>query len=82
MKLSVYSIQNTIFDGEVERLTLKTPTGEITVLDNHIPLISLVNPGDIRYNHSGTEESISVGGGVIEVRPESEVLILSSEKSL
>ena len=79
MKLSIYSIQQTLFEGEVQSLTLPTSTGEITVLDGHIPLISLVNPGDIRFTHSGTEISISFPGGIIEVRPGSEVVILAEE---
>ncbi|MBI2640521.1 MAG: F0F1 ATP synthase subunit epsilon [Candidatus Sungbacteria bacterium] len=80
MKLSIYSIQNTLFEGEVERLTLPTSTGEITVLDGHIPLISLVNPGNISYTHSGTEKSLKLDGGVLEVRPENEAVILALEK--
>lgn len=82
MKLTVYSIQNTIFEGEVESLTLPTATGEITVLDGHIPLISLVNPGNIRYTHSGTEKSLSLLGGILEVRPEDEAVILAREGRL
>ncbi len=77
MKLAVYSIQNTLFEGEVESITLPTLTGEITVLDNHIPLISLVNSGAIRYACSGTKYAIKLSGGVLEVRPGSEVVILA-----
>lgn len=77
MKLSIYSIQQTLFEGEVENLTLPTATGEITVLDGHIPLISLVNSGEVRYTHSGTQDITKISGGVIEVRPGSEVVILT-----
>ena len=78
MKLSIYSIQRTLFEGEVESATLPTPMGEITVLDNHIPLISLVSPGSVRYTRSGDEQSLSLAGGVLEVRTENEVVILAS----
>lgn len=77
MKLSIYSLQSTLFEGEVESLTLPTPTGEITVLANHIPLISLVKSGEVRYTHSGTKDAIKLPGGVLEVRPGSEVVILA-----
>lgn len=82
MKLSVYSIQSTLFEGQVESITLPTSLGEITVLDNHIPLISLVKSGEIRYTHSGTEKTLLLNGGVLEVRPQSEVVILAGEKSV
>ncbi len=80
--MAIYSIQKTIFEGEVESLTLPTSTGEITVLDGHVPLISLVNPGNMRYTHSGTEKSLSFPGGILEVRPGSEAVILAREGRL
>lgn len=69
MRLSVYSLQSTIFDGEVESLTLPTPTGEITILDGHIPLISIVSPGQVCYTRQSIKESFEFPGGVLEVRP-------------
>lgn len=81
MRLSIYAIQKTIFEGEVESLTLPTPIGEITVLDGHIPLVSLVKGGEVRYTLSGTKKTLSLNGGVLEVRPQSEVVILAEEKS-
>jgi len=82
MKLSIYSIQSALFEGEVETLTLPTPMGEITVLPNHLPLISLVNPGEIRYTHFGSTKTVRVAGGVMEVRPGSEVVILAEEERI
>ena len=79
MKLSIYSLQSTLFEGEVEQITLPTSQGEITVLDNHIPLITLVSPGYVRYAHSGTQQMTKLSGGVLEVRPESEAVILAEE---
>lgn len=78
MKLSIYSLQHTLFVGEVEGITLPTPQGEITVLANHLPLVSLVKEGEVSYTASGIRRSLYLGGGVLEVRPESEVIILAS----
>lgn len=78
MKLSIYSVQKTIFEGEVESIALLTPLGQITVLDNHLPLVSLIKEGEVVYTVSGTRKSLYLGGGVLEVRPQSEVVILAS----
>ena len=78
MKLSIYSVQKTIFEGEVESIALLTPLGQITVLDNHLPLVSLVKEGEVIFTVSGTRKSLYLGGGVLEVRPQSEVVILAS----
>lgn len=82
MRLSIYSLQNTLFSGEVEKVTLPTPQGEITVLKEHIPLIALVRPGYVRYTSSGTQKMVKLAGAVLEVRPESEIVILGEEESI
>lgn len=77
MRLAVYSIEQTLFEGEVSSITLPTPLGEITILPGHLPLISIVSPGSIRCAAKGESSAIAVpDGGIIEIRPESEVVIL------
>ena len=78
MRLASYSIQNTLFECEVEKLIARTPLGEISVLDNHIPLIStLVGPSLSTIDKNGKKDIIPVSSGIIEVRPGSEVVVLS-----
>ena len=79
MKLEVYSIEKTLFDGEVKSITLATTGGEITVLDNHLPLITIVKPGEIYYtDQQNKEDRLSLAGGILEVRPDSEAIILAN----
>lgn len=78
MHLSVYTINGTSFEGSVEKVTLRTTQGQITVLDNHIPLITLVESAPISYytSRDGWVE-LPFSGGIAEVRPQSEVVILA-----
>lgn len=77
MKLSIFSLKSTIFEGEVKSISLPTSQGEITVLDNHLPVITIVNRGILRYTDSkNAEYTLALNGGIIEVRPQSEVIIL------
>lgn len=80
MKLAVYTIQETLFEGEAKSITLNTSTGAITILDNHIPLISIVLPGEISYINYQNEHGQLVisAGGIIEVRPNREVIVLAN----
>jgi len=56
---------------------MKTPLGEITVLDNHIPLITRIEKGRVRIvEKDGKEDTLEAEGGFIEVKPGSEVNIL------
>lgn len=87
MKLSIYTIRKTIFEGETPRITVPTTTGEITVLENHIPYVSILASGALRYvrivaEGAGTaekEEAVAIKGGFIEVRDNNEVRILADE---
>lgn len=83
MKLSIFSIRDTLFEGQVERVTLPTLQGDITVLDRHIPLVTTIKPGAIRYYIPQQFESgwhtIQFPGGIVEVRPGSEVVVLANE---
>jgi len=48
MKLSVYSLKKILFQGEARLLNCKTVMGEITVLDNHETLITVLSAGAIK----------------------------------
>ena len=79
MKLSIYSIQSTLFEGEAEKLIAQTPMGEITVLDNHLPLVStIIGPSVTAIDKNGKKDIIKISSGIIEIKPESEVTILAS----
>lgn len=56
-----------MFEGEVTSVSLPTPQGEITILPNHIPLISIVTPGVVTIRQKGGEQVLAVSRGVIEV---------------
>lgn len=82
MKLAVYTIDKTLFSGEAEKIIARTSTGEITVLDGHIPLISELIMGEIRILDSEKRETrIAIQSGFIEVRPESKTVILAQQRT-
>ena len=80
MRISIYSIQETLFEGEAEKLIANTSLGQITVLDNHLPLISDLKGSEIQIVDKEDKKSIiNISSGFIEVRPNSEVVVLSGE---
>jgi len=82
MKLGIYTIDKTLFSGEAEKIIAETSTGEITVLNGHIPLISGLITGEIRILDPEKHETrIRIQGGFIEVRPENKIVILAEQKS-
>jgi F-type H+-transporting ATPase subunit epsilon len=74
MKLSVYSLKKVLFQGEASSLNCKTVMGEITVLDNHEPLITALASGPVKViDASGKEQFFVIKSGFLEVKPGNEV---------
>jgi len=77
MKIAVYSIAETLFEGEADELIAQTPNGQITVLNEHIPLITTITGPYISVVKGGKGPiEIPIQNGVLEVRPQSEVVAL------
>lgn len=69
--------ERVLLDLDVDSLTLPTQQGEITVLTGHIPLVSNLASGEIRYKSQGRENFFAVSGGVIEVKKGNEIVVLA-----
>ena len=79
MRVGVYTLKETLFNGEAEKVIARTTAGEITVLENHLPFVTTLAEGILHIvEKGGTEKTFKLKGGVIEVRPESHVVILAS----
>ncbi len=69
--------EKVVLKQEVLSISVPTKQGEITVLPNHIPLISTLQPGVIEIKTAENKiETMAVSGGFIEVLP-SKVVILA-----
>ena len=77
MHFRIVTPERQVFADEVTQVTMMTTMGEITVLQHHIPLVSNLVSGEIKYKKSDEELSIAVSGGFAEVRPDGSVVILA-----
>jgi len=66
-----------LLDTEVSSVSLPTPDGEITVLNHHIPLATLLVPGIVRTKKNGVEEEVAVSGGFVEIKRDGTVMVLA-----
>lgn len=77
MKLSVYSLKQILFQGEASSLNCKTTIGEVTILDHHEALITVLSAGPIKIvDKSGKEQFFDVKSGFLEVRPGNETRVI------
>lgn len=72
LHLQLVTLTGTKFDGDVYEVILPTLDGEIGVLQNHMPLISVATAGAVVVRKNRTDpdsqrEFFAISGGVIEV---------------
>ncbi|MDD5040134.1 MAG: F0F1 ATP synthase subunit epsilon [Patescibacteria group bacterium] len=76
IRFEITTPERTVFSDEVDEVILPTPQGEIGVLPNHIPLVSLLSAGELRIKKGGETIYMAVSGGFLQVRPD-KVVVLS-----
>jgi F-type H+-transporting ATPase subunit epsilon len=55
------------YDEEATEITLPTADGQITILPNHMPLITLLKPGEIIIKNGSKIHELATEGGVAEI---------------
>jgi F-type H+-transporting ATPase subunit epsilon len=81
IKLKIVTPERLILEEMVDQVSLPTILGEITILPDHIPLISELASGDIVAIVNGEHVPMAVTGGFLEVKKnekkETEVAVLA-----
>lgn len=64
-------------EGSASYITLPTTQGYITILPNHVPLISTLGAGEIVIRKDNEEAFFATEGGFLEIRDTNHVSILA-----
>ncbi|HAZ28617.1 MAG TPA: ATP synthase F1 subunit epsilon [Candidatus Magasanikbacteria bacterium] len=67
MKFCIATPEKVIYEDDVLSVSLPTMSGEITILPHHIPLVSVIAPGELRLNDREGNHMFAVWGGCVEV---------------
>lgn len=71
--------ERTLFAKEIVSVSLPTENGEITVLEHHVPLTSVLVPGVLRVQETeGKDDEIAVSRGFIQVETDGSVTVLAN----
>ena len=77
MNLVIAKVNEVLYSGEAESVTLPGAEGELTVLGHHEPLITTLKEGTIVVRVKGeAEQTFTILGGVLEVNAEGATVIL------
>ena len=66
----IVSAEAEIYSGQAVMVHAPAEMGEVGIAPRHTPLVTRLNPGDVRVQKDdGEEEIIYVSGGILEVQP-------------
>jgi F-type H+-transporting ATPase subunit epsilon len=76
LKFSIVTPERIVFEETVRQVTVPTTEGEITILPDHIPLVSVLKAGVVELKRlDGETEIMAVSGGFLEVLPDKVVIL-------
>lgn len=79
IKFEIVTPERTVLKQDILQISVPTTSGEITILPDHIPLVSVLKTGVIELKLADNSvEIISVSGGFIEVMKDKIVILADS----
>lgn len=70
LQLEIVSPERRAFTEEVDMVIVPGIDGQLGILPHHTRLISALGTGELRIKKGGTEQSLLISGGFVEVRPD------------
>lgn len=71
-----------VYQGEPDIVVLPGVEGEMGVLPNHAPVLTVLQFGVIRIRSKGEEQYFTVSGGVVEVQPDQVTVLADSAENV
>jgi F-type H+-transporting ATPase subunit epsilon len=75
IKLDVVTAERVVFSDEVEVVVAPGIEGQLGILPHHAPLMTMLQPGELRIKKGGEEYSLAIYGGFLEVRPDRVIVL-------
>ena len=77
LKLKIIDLDGVYFDSEVDLLNVTIASGNVTILANHLPLISSIDISRMYIKEDGVITNFAIAGGTLFVS-ESECKVITS----
>ena len=75
LKLEIVTPERRAYIDEVDMVVVPGRNGQLGILPRHTPLISSLGVGELKIRKGGTEESLLISGGFVEVRPDKVIVM-------
>ena len=70
IRLDIVTAERVVYSEEVDVVVAPGVEGQLGILPHHAPLMTTLQPGELRVRKGGEELSLAISGGFLEVRPD------------
>jgi F-type H+-transporting ATPase subunit epsilon len=75
IRLEIVTPERVIYSDEVDAVIAPGVEGQLGILPHHAPLMTILQPGELRVRKGEEETCIAVFGGFLEVRPDRVIVL-------
>lgn len=76
--IEILTLDRKFFWGEVESLIVKTPSGEMGILKDHMPIVTAIDIGAVKIKKNGNWIEAVLGQGFMEVKQNKVVILVDT----
>ena len=82
IRCEIVSQDRMVYEGEADMIIVPGIEGEMGILPNHSPLLSILKLGVLKVRSQGEEKDFTITGGVIEVQPDIVTVLADSAENV
>ncbi len=75
IKLDIVTAERVVYSDDVDAVVAPGIEGQLGILPHHAPLMTMLQPGELRVRKGGEELSLAISGGFLEVRPDRIIIL-------
>ena len=75
VRLDIVTAERMVYSEDVDAVIAPGVEGQLGILPHHAPLMTMLQPGELRVRKGGEEVSLAISGGFLEVRPDRVVVL-------
>jgi F-type H+-transporting ATPase subunit epsilon len=75
IKLDIVTAERVVYSDEVDVVVVPGIEGQLGILPHHAPLMTTLQPGELRVRKGSEEFFLVISGGFLEVRPDRTIIL-------
>ena len=75
LQLEIVTPEAKVYSESIDSVVIPGVEGELGILNQHVPLLTQISPGELRVSKDGKETNLAVGEGFVEVTAERVIVL-------